>query len=121
MKLTEPDFCNTPSVKSPFSKLRFKKTILARTPDRNHAPLAKNVRPAEGKTPILNGQKSGKNSMEMARARFLQHPYRKNDSFGEGLKYAIIIDTFRPRLDFDHFSHSRSRGVQKMKRGIEFI
>ena len=58
--------------------------------------------------------------MEMARARFLQHPYRKNDSFGEGLKYAIIIDTFRPRLDFDHFSHSRSRGVQKMKKGIEF-
>ena len=53
--------------------------------------------------------------MEMARARFLQHPYRKNDSFGEGL-----IDTFRPRLDFDHFSHSRSRGVQKMKKGIEF-
>ena len=58
--------------------------------------------------------------MEMARARFLQHPYRKNDSFGEGLKYAIIINTFRPRLDFDHFSHSRSRGVQKMKKGIEF-
>ena len=58
--------------------------------------------------------------MEMARARFLQHPYRKNDSFGEGLKYAIIIDTFRPRLDFDHFSRSRSRGVQKMKKGIEF-
>ena len=27
---------------------------------------------------------------------------------------------FRPRLDFDHFSHSRSRGVQKMKKGIEF-
>ena len=59
--------------------------------------------------------------MEMARARFLQHPYRKNDSFGEGLKYAFIIDTFRPRLDFDHFSHSRSRGVQKMKKGIEFF
>ena len=58
--------------------------------------------------------------MEMGMDRFLQHPYRKNDSFGEGLKYAIIIDTFRPRLDFDHFSHSRSRGVQKMKKGIEF-
>ena len=58
--------------------------------------------------------------MEMAKARFLQHPYRKNDSFWEGLKYDIIIDTFRPRLDFDHFSHSRSRGVQKMKKGIEF-
>ena len=58
--------------------------------------------------------------MEMARARFLQHPYRKNDSFGEGLKYILIIDTFRPRLDFDHFSHSRSRGVQKMKKSIDF-
>ena len=57
VKRTEPDFCNTPSVKSAVSKLRFKKTILARTPDRNPAPLAKNMRPAEENNAIFDGQK----------------------------------------------------------------